>query len=196
MNDDIEEKILSKVNKISEIEKEKTVFNHKGRVQDKSPDTLLKILNINDFDKELHGLLYDIVKDPLLKAKEQHVKEMCCYVENNQIVFEGVMEKTEKSYFIDNLIFKLYGINLVRIQTEIISIDGKPVSLAGETMFCAASNDKISGVVYETKNEYVSDAADAKEKNMKLLEKTLFTRIIDKDKRIRFSPEMGKLFIR
>lgn len=194
---DIEEKILSKVNKISKKTEEKTVFNHKGRVQEKKPDTILKILNINDFDKELHGLLYDIVKDPLFKTKEQHVKELCCYVENDQIVLEGVMEKTEKNYFIDNLIFKLYGINLVRIQTDIITLDDKPVSLAGETMFCVASTDnRLSGMIYETGDEYVADAEEAQTKNLKLLEKTLFTRIIDTDKKIRFSLEMGKLFIR
>ena len=192
---DIEEKILSKVNKISKETEEKAVFNHKGHFE-KKPETLLKILNINDFDKEVHGLIYDIVKDPLLKAKELHVKELCCYVENNQMVFEGVMDKTEKSYFIDNLMFKIYGINLVRVQTDTISIDGQQISLDGKTMFCTASDSKIESVIYETGNEYVADDAEAKEKGIKLLEKTLFTRIIDKNKKIRFSHEMGKLFIR
>lgn len=193
---DIEEKILSKVNELNKETSEKSVFNHKGNAEKKQPETIIKILNIDDFDKEIHGLLYDIVKDPLLKAKEQHVKEMCCYVENNQIVFEGVMEKTEKSYFIDNLVFKIYGINLVRIHADMINIDGKPVSLAGETMFCVASDNKLSGMIYETGDEYIADASEAKEKNMKLLEKILFTRVIDKDKKIRFSHEIGKLFIR
>ena len=77
-----------------------------------------------------------------------------------------------------------------------INIDGKPVSLAGETMFCIASDNRLSGIIYETGDEYIADATEAKEKDMKLLEKILFTKIIGTDKKIRFSLEMGKLFIR
>jgi len=195
MNDDIEERINEKVEMIKTNE-EKTVFNHKGNAEKKQNETVIRILNLENFDKDIHYILFDIIKNGFMKSKESFVKEFCCYNENDALVFEGVMDKTEENYFINNIVFKISGVNLVRIQSKMITIDDKPVNLAGGTMFATSHEDMMQGYIYDTGENYVADIIEAKEKNMKLLERTVFNKIMDKDKRIRYSPELGKIFIR
>jgi len=190
---DIEERINKKIRTTQE---KRAEFEHKGAVEEKKAESIVKILNLDDFKQDIHPILFDVVKKTFMRSKEIFTKELCCYNDSGAIVVEGVMDTEESNYFINNIIFRITDIELVRIQAESIKVDEKEIYLAGETMFTTAFEDKLQGFVYKTGDDYIADVSEAREKQKKLLERNIFNKILDKDKKIRYSQELNKIYIR
>jgi len=182
---DIEEKILSKMNEITEKqEKTSSSFNYKGKIKKKEKKNLVEIVNLSDFESSIHHMLYDMINNTVMKNKQMNIKECKCKNIDGYIVFEGVMDGTEKNYFIENLIIRINNIELVRVKPE-----------KDQTLFCIPFDTILKSMLYQTDDEYISDIQEAKEKNMKLLEEIEFEKFKNKEKKIRYSHELNKIFI-
>lgn len=185
MSEDIEKKILSKMEKIAEKQEKQSCFNHKGNIKKKEKKNLVEIINLSDFESSIHHMLYDIVNNTIMKNKQVNIKEFVCRNIDGCIVFEGVMDSMEENYFIENLIIRINNIELVRVKPEI-----------DQTLFCIPiENNMLKNMLYQTDDEYISNIQEAKEKNMRLLEEIELKTVADKDKKIRYSHELNKIFI-
>jgi len=145
---DIEEKILTKIDKLNTEKKQKieTELKYKGTIQKKNKTGLIEILNISDFETKIHDIIYNIIKNTVVKGLNIEIKELVCLNKEDILVFEGVMDATEENYFINNIIFRINDIKLIRIYNQ----DNK-------TCFCIPYEQKIKTFLYDTKDEYVSD---------------------------------------
>lgn len=182
--DELEDKILSKIESIND--KKTASLNHKGSIEKKKNDTVFEIVNISDFDTELHGMLNDILNNTIMKAKQIEVKELLCKNEDGFIVFEAVMDSAEENYFISNLVFRIYNIKLIRVKTD-----------ETETFFCVphAHDDKIRVMIFKTDKDYIADIEEAKEKNKLLIKEMDLKELKYNDKKIRYAYSLDKLFI-
>jgi len=95
--DDIEKKILEKI-KTKNNENIRN-FRYRGSIEEKK-NSCIEIVNLSDFMSKNRGVIQHLVETGLDKGKEHVVKEFVCYVKNDEIIFEGVMDKAEEFYFI------------------------------------------------------------------------------------------------
>jgi len=190
---DLEKRITEKFKNGKNSNKKDPFFKYRGSIEEKCIPQIT-VTNLNDFMTQNKEMIQNLVISGIEKGKEQYVKELVCYIENNEIILEGVMDKTEQLYFINNIGFKITGIELIRIRTDDIEIDKIVVKIDNNTMFCMIDNN-FKCILFETGDEYISTLEEAKDK--KIIQQFLDKKtILGKNKRIRFILDTNKLMIK
>jgi hypothetical protein len=176
---DIEEQINKRMEKI-----QKNNFDVKGEITEKKQNGYtVTILNLSDFKTNMHNILYKIIDEVLIKNKVVNVKEYSIRGKGEKLIFEGVMDGTEGNYFINNIIFRITDIKIIR---------GKKNN--DKTFFYTPFDKKIRYRLYQTDEDYIADINEAKTEKKVLLEEEFLEEITGKEKKICYSDEINKIF--
>lgn len=156
----------------------------------------LEIMNLDDFPQDIREIICDIIKKPMNTGKEFLFKEAVCVITKQGIVFEGILDNEDKMYVFKNIQIQISGITSIRIKTDVIEVDSGMFDVANETLLCNIKDEKISCMLFETGNDFFSTVDEATQLGKKNL-KTFYTcKIYGKNKKVRFNPETGRLYIR
>lgn len=189
---DIEKKLSEKLKKQNQ--HQKSFFNEKGNIKEKTNNDSIQIVNIHDF-KNKKNLIEDIIKKPLLNGKSLLTKKIMIHVEKNQLYTECLLDGNDETYYLGNIVLKI-PVNLIRLRVEkSILIEEHHIFIDNNTLFLYEEQGLINGILFET-NEYISSIQEGKQKN----KKTLLTinqkkKISGEQHKIRYSTEQEKIFI-